>query len=159
MVGIKSEWTVSGGNRWSVTYGDGNDLVCPSRMMRTGSEMNLSLREWYDMHNESVVEYICIYNCICCWLFMILTIGSDYVIIFMDWVWEYVVDGCVMNVYLMCTIYLSISYTIYIGLLFLTPFAFKLSTMDIFQILRSRVCYCKWKLAPKVTSFSFIFVL
>lgn len=53
-------------------------------MVGIGSKMNQSLHEWYHMYNESVVEYICIYDAICCLLFMMLMIVCDYVIVVMN---------------------------------------------------------------------------
>ena len=42
----------------SVTYDDGDELVCSGPMVGIESEMNLSVHDWYDMHIESVVDYI-----------------------------------------------------------------------------------------------------
>lgn len=39
--------------------------MCFGPMVGIGREMNPSVHELYHMHNKSVVEYICIHDCIC----------------------------------------------------------------------------------------------
>lgn len=65
-------------NRFRMGAGEVSPMVmvtiwCP--LVGIKREMNLNVHEWYHIHNEWVVEYVCIYS----WVFTMLLIGYQYV--------------------------------------------------------------------------------
>lgn len=110
--GFRSKELVPNGNQWSVTYGNGNDLVCSGLMVgiqeRDGHALSIMVRHALLSRG---VEFIAFIICICiewlCWCWTLIISMAMYAI---EWCWIIVVV-CLGYPYILLHYYILWAYS------------------------------------------------